>query len=142
MSKGISGQQIAKQNIKLVQAWINERNALRDWIKYGHNGKINRRVLSDELGFAKSVCTQNKAVRVLIEEADSAWFKKIAEHTQSQQAVKERMKQQSNLASANTIELTQRIAELEIENKDLQRELTKFKKQQLLVQSGAAGFRV
>ncbi|WP_255199351.1 hypothetical protein [Photobacterium damselae] len=31
MTKGKNGQQIAQENIKLVQTWIGERNAARDW---------------------------------------------------------------------------------------------------------------
>ncbi len=142
MTKGKNGQQIAQENIKLVQAWIDERNAARDWHEYEYSGKINRRILSEELGFAKSVCTQNKAVRALIEEADSYWFRKIDEDKKSHEAARERAEKQSSMVSVNNNALTQRIAELEAENRQLQRELAKFKKQQLLVQSGVAGFKL
>lgn len=142
MIKGKSGQQIAQENIKLVQAWIDERNAARDWHEYEYSGKINRRVLAEELGFAKSVCTQNKTVRSLIEEADSYWFRKIDEDKKSHESARERAEKQSGMVSVSNNALTQRIAELEAENRQLQRELTKFKKQQMLIQSGAAGFKL
>jgi hypothetical protein len=142
MIKGKSGQQIAQENLKLVQAWINERNAARDWDEYEYSGKVNRRVLAEELGFAKSVCTQNKAVRTLIEEADGYWFRKIDEDKKSHEAARERAEKQTNMVSMSNNALTQRIVELEAENRQLQRELTKFKKQQNLVQAGAAGFKI
>ena len=142
MSKGKNGQQIAQDNIKLVQAWVDERNAARDWHEYEYSGKINRRVLAEELGFAKSVCTQNKAVRSLIEEADSYWFRKIDEDKKSHESARERAEMQSGMVSVSNNALSQRIAELEAENRQLQRELTKFKKQQMLIQSGAAGFKL
>lgn len=142
MTKGKSGQQIAQENIKLVKAWIDARNVARDWHEYEYSGKINRRVLADELGFAKSVCTQNKTVRALIEEADSYWFRKIDENKKSHDAARERTEKQSGIVSMSNNALTQRIAELEAENRQLQRELIKFKKQQMLVQSGAAGFKL
>ncbi len=75
MSKGKNGQLIAQENVLLVKAWLTERNAGRDWHEYEYRGKINRTALADELGIAKSVCTQNKAVRTLIEEADTIWFR-------------------------------------------------------------------
>lgn len=142
MIKGKNGQQIAQENIKLVQAWVDERNAARDWHEYEYSGKINRRVLAEELGFAKSVCTQNKAVRSLIEEADSYWFRKIDEDKKSHESARERAEKQSSIVSVSNNALSQRIAELEAENRQLQRELTKFKKQQMLIQSGAAGFKL
>lgn len=142
MTKGKNGQQIAQENIKLVLTWIDERNAARDWREYEYSGKINRRVLAEELGFAKSVCTQNKVVRALIEEADNYWFRKINEDKKSHGAARERAEKQSSLAVVSNNVLTQRIAELEAENRQLQRELTKFKKQQMLVQSGAASFKL
>ena len=140
MTKGKNGQQIAQENIKLVQAWVDKRNSARDWHEYEYSGKINRRLLAEELNFAKSVCTQNKVVRALIEQADSYWFRKINEDKKSHGAARERAEKQSGLVVVSNNVLTQRIAELEAENRQLQRELTKFKKQQMLVQSGAAGF--
>lgn len=142
MSTGKNGQQIAKENIKLVKTWIDERNVARDWNEYEYNGKINRRVLSDELGFAKSVCTQNKAVRALIEEADNYWFRKINDDKKSHEAARERAEKRSNNISLNNNALSQRIAELEAENRKLHQELAKYKKQQLLIQAGNAGFKI
>jgi hypothetical protein len=142
MSKGKNGQQIAQENILLVKAWVAERNAIRDWHEYEYNGSINRTVLADELGIAKSVCTQNKAVRTLIEEADAIWFRKSNEDKASHEAARERAEKHSSLVSSSNNALTQRIAELEAENRKLQQELIKYKKQQALIQAGAAGFKI
>ncbi|WP_217906945.1 hypothetical protein [Photobacterium damselae] len=46
------------------------------------------------------------------------------------------------MAAVSNNALAQRIAELEAENRQLRRELTKFKKQQMLDQSGASGFKL
>ena len=96
--------------------------------EYEYKGKINRTTLSEELGIAKSVCTQNKTVRALIEAADNLWFRKINEDEKSQEAARERAEKHSHLILSNNSALTQRIAELEAENRQLHRELAKFKK--------------
>ena len=140
MSKGKSGQQIAQENILLVKAWIKERFSARDWHEYEYSGKINRTTLASELGIAKSVCTQNKAVRVLIEEADAIWFRDTNENKAAHEAARERIEKRSSSVSSNSNSLIQRIAELEVENRKLHQELAKYKKQQALLHIGAAGF--
>lgn len=57
MIKGKNGQQKATENVASVVVWIAERNRLRDWHEYAYNNRINRRVIAEELSFAKSVCT-------------------------------------------------------------------------------------
>lgn len=140
MIKGKNGQQIAQENVLLVKAWLAERNSGRDWHEYEYSGKINRTALADELGIAKSVCTQNKAVRTLIEAADTIWFRKSHDDKVSHEAARERAEKHSCLVSSNNNALIQRIAELEAENRKLHQELIKYKKQQVLIQAGAAGF--
>lgn len=142
MSKGKNGQQIAQENIVLVKSWIKERNECRDWHEYEYNGKINRRVLSEELDIAKSVCTQNKVVRSLIEDADSIWFGKSNEDKASHEAARERAEKRSNKISSNNNALSLRVAELEAENRQLQQELSAYKKQKALIQAGASGFMI
>lgn len=44
MKKGKNGQQIAAENVALVNAWIEDRNKHRDWDEYAFNNRINRRV--------------------------------------------------------------------------------------------------
>lgn len=155
MKKGKNGQQIALENILLVGDWITERNACRDWHEYEYNGKINRRALSDELGFAKSVCTQNKAVRALINDAEAIWFRKQEEGEAAHEAALERAENRSSLISSTNNTLTRKQAELETENNQLRREkkeleaennllrkeLAAHKKQQALIQAGNSGFK-
>ena len=156
MRKGKNGQQIAQENVILVTTWIAERNERRDWHEYEYNGKINRSALSDELGFAKSVCTQNKSVRALIGGAEALWFRKQDEDKASHEAARERAENRTNQISSSNNALTKRQAELEAENNQLQKEkkeleaennqlqkeLAAYKKQQVLIQAGNSGFKI
>jgi hypothetical protein len=142
MKKGKSGQQIAVENVALVKAWIEERTKLRDWSEYAFNNRINRRVIAEELDFATSVCTQNKSVRDLLETADGLWFKSDGVDRAAHEASRQRAEVQSSYLSSNNNELRQRITELEVENRQLRRELDAFRRQQALVERGAPGFKL
>lgn len=142
MKKGKSGQQIAAENVILVEAWIKERNKRRDWEEYAFNNRINRRVIAEGLDFAKSVCTQNKAVRDLLEDADALWFKSENVEKTAHDAARERAVIQTGRVSSDNSELKKRVADLEIENRQLRRENDAYKRQQTLVESGLAGFRI
>lgn len=142
MNRGKNGQQIAKENLSKVEAWIAERDAKRDWEEYEFNGKINRTVISADLNFAKSVCTQNKKVRTAISEAEERWFGRKEVTQASHEAARERAeKQTATVASANNT-LIMRVAELEAENRQLRKELKAFKAQKALIEAGAAGLKV
>lgn len=142
MKKGKSGQQAAIENVALVKAWIEERNKRRDWNEYAFNNRINRRVIAEELDFARSVCTQNEAVRSLLEAADGLWFNSEAVDKAAHEAARQRAEIQSGRVSSDNSELRQRLAEIEAENRLLRRELEAFKRQQALVEKGAAGFKL
>jgi len=142
MKKGKSGQQIAVENVALVNAWIEERSKRRDWDEYAFNNRINRRVLAEELDFAKSVCTQNEAVRALLDAADGLWFNSKDMDKAAHEAARQRAVIQSGRVSSDNSELKKRVAELETENRQLRRELDAYKRQQALVERGAAGFRL
>ena len=142
MSRGKNGQQIAKENVAKIETWIAERDTARDWEEYEYQGKINRTVISAELDFAKSVCTQNKQVRSLLNEAEERWFgwKEISKA--SHDAARERAEKHSTSISSSNSKLTLRVAELEAENRQLRQELRAYREQQALVESGAAGFKL
>lgn len=142
MRKGKNGQQIAAENVALVKAWIEERSKRRDWSEYAFNNRINRRVIAEELDFAKSVCTQNEAVRALLEAADGLWFNSEAIDRAAHEAARQRAEIKSGRVSSDNSELKQRVAELETENRQLRRELDAYKRQQVLVERGAAGFKL
>ena len=142
MRKGKSGRQLAIDNVELVKAWLKEREFHRDWNEYAYNNRINRSVLADELSFAKSVCTQNDAVRKILEAADALWFKSEAVNSAAIDAARERVDIQLSRFSSDNSQLQKRIAELEAENKQLRSELRAFKAQQALIEGGAAGFRL
>lgn len=140
--KGKNGQQLAQENLARVKAWIEERNQRRDWDEYAFNNRINRRVLADELDFAKSVCTQNQAVRKLLEEADALWFHSERIERAAHEAARERAEVRSGQIATSNNALVQRVAELEAENRQLRRDLEAYKQQQVLIEGGAAGFKL
>lgn len=142
MKKGKNGQQRALEIIESVKAWIKERNIKLDWHEYAYNHRINRRLLADELDFAMRACTQNKTLRSLLEECDALWFKSEVANKAAHEASRERAQSQSSRNSSDNNELQQRLAELEVENRKLRLELNGYKKQQALVEGGAAGFRL
>lgn len=136
--KGSNGIQEAEANVVLVKQWIKERNACRDWDEYAYSGRINRSALAGELGVSKSVMTQNPKVKALLESQDKIWFESEA---QSREAAHERAENRTqNVLVANS-QLTKRIAELEVEVRQLRKQLAKHQSLEALVQCGFPGQR-
>lgn len=142
MTKGKNGQQKASENVASVISWITERNRLRDWHEYAYNNRINRRVIAEELDFAKSVCTQNSAVRKLLDDADAQWFNNEVVDKAAHDAARERAQIQSSRVSSDNSVLLKRLAELEAENQRMRQEIKAMKKQQALVLDGVPGFKL
>lgn len=136
--KGSNGIQEAKANVAFVKQWIAERNAHRDWEEYAYAGRINRSAVAAELGIAKSVMTQNPKVRALIEAQDKIWFESEA---LSHEAAHERAEKRTQDVSATNNQLTRRIAELEVEVRQLRKQLAKHQTLEALVQCGLPGQR-
>lgn len=135
--KGSNGIQEAEANVASVRQWIDERNGRRDWDEYAYSGRINRSALAAELGIAKSVMTQNPKVRALLAAQDKLWF----EEPLSREAAHERAERVTQNVSAANNKLTKRIAELEVEVRELRRQLEKHHGLEALVQSGFPGLR-
>lgn len=142
MKKGKNGQQIAKENVESVKAWIAQRNERRDWHDYAYSNRINRSTLASELGFAKSVCTQNKTVKELLEEADALWFREAPVERAAQEAARERSEKISNQTNLNANKLARRVAELEVENRQLRQKLSAHEQYRVLIERGAPGFKL
>ncbi|MDD2741610.1 MAG: VPA1267 family protein [Rhodocyclaceae bacterium] len=70
-TQGLSGQQIAANNLQKFQSWILERDATADWLDYVRQGKLNRSEIATECGFALSVVRQNPAVKAALEALES-----------------------------------------------------------------------
>lgn len=136
--KGSNGIQEAEANVALVKQWISQRNACRDWDEYAYAGRINRSALAAELGIAKSVMTQNPKVRVLLETQDKLWFESKA---LSHEAAQERGEKHTQTVTAANNQLTKRIAELEVEVRQLRKQLAKHESLEALVQCGFPGQR-
>lgn len=139
--KGKSGQQAGQDNSTKVANWIAERTRLRDWDEYAHNGRVNRSIVADELDISRSVTIQNPEVKRLLAEADKLWFKAEPITKAAQDASIERTNAALGKASSENRKLTVRIAELEAENRKLQKDLTAYKRIHDLIASGEAGFK-
>ncbi|MCG8073717.1 MAG: hypothetical protein N0E59_21255 [Candidatus Thiodiazotropha taylori] len=140
--KGKSGPEVAKENLAKVEDWVAERNRLRDWHEYEHNGKINRSALADELDFARSVTTQNRAVKKILEEKDRLWFQAEPVIKEAQEASLERSNAALGKASAANNKLIARVAELEAENRELRRENAAYRRMKSMIESGEPGFKL
>lgn len=136
--KGSNGIQEAEANVALVKQWISGRNDRRDWDEYAYAGRINRSAVAAELGIAKSVMTQNPKVRALLEAQDKLWF---GPEVLSQEAAHERMEKRAADVAATNSQHTKRIAELEIEVRQLRKQLAKYQSLEDLVQCGFPGQR-
>ncbi|GFO67502.1 hypothetical protein GMLC_10810 [Geomonas limicola] len=137
--KGSNGIQEAEANYELVKGWVSERNARRDWDEYAYAGRINRSALASELDIAKSVMTQNPKVRTLLEGQDKLWFGSDA---LSRDAAQERAEKRSQEVFTNNNQLIKRIAELEVEVRELRKEVAKHQSLEALVLGGFPGHRL
>lgn len=136
--KGSNGIQEAEANVSLVKQWIKERNTRRDWDEYAYSGRINRSALAAELGVSKSVMDQNPKVKALLKAQDKLWFESEA---LSHEAAHERAEKRTQDVSVNNSQLTKRIAELEVEVRQLRKQLEKHQSLEALVQCGFPGQR-
>jgi len=64
--KKLNGQQIAEQNVKSLQAWINARDEAGDWADYVRKNKLNRVEIARECEFGRSAFQQNPIIKQLI----------------------------------------------------------------------------
>jgi hypothetical protein len=146
MKTGQNGQQVANESEMAVKAWINERNAQRDYNEYKSRGGLNRTKIAAELDFATSACYQNPRIKDLLKDAESLWYGKKdpkgPNYTASKQAADERAVTRSVQMASQKSTLENRVAELEVVNQDLRNRLKKFEQQQALVEGGATGFKV
>jgi len=136
--KGSNGIQEAEANVSLVKQWIKERNTRRDWDEYAYSGRINRSALAGELGISKSVMDQNPKVKELLKAQDKLWFES---EMLSREAAHERAEKRTHDVSASNSQLTKRIAELEVEVRQLRKQLEKHQSLEALVQCGFPGQR-
>lgn len=136
--KGSNGIQEGKESVRLVEDWIKKRNHLRDWDEYAYAGRINRSALAAELDIAKSVTTQNTKVRKLLEAQDKIWF---GSEALAHEAAHDRAEKRSQTVSATNNQLTKRIAELEVEVRQLRKQVAKHQSLEALVQCGFPGYR-
>ncbi len=136
--KGSNGKQEGEASAKLVTDWIKIREDRRDWDEYAYSGRINRSALAAELGVAKSVMDQNPTVKALLKAKDRLWFESEA---LSREAAHERAEKRTQDVSVTNSQNTKRIAELEVELRQLRKELAKHQSLEALVQCGFPGLR-
>ena len=91
---------IAAEYASRVVGWISLRDKRRDYDRYEHRGKINRRTLSAELGFGRSVPDQNPAVKAALICAESRWFTPFEKKTETGKPAEVRMVPETKLKQA------------------------------------------
>ena len=90
-----SGKRLGKNHAERVQAWIAERDAMGDYREYERGGKVHRTILCAELDFARSVTTQNPAVRASLLEAERRWYGTPHGSTDAHDAARDRAEHKS-----------------------------------------------
>lgn len=121
-------QKVADENVAKVEGWIAKRNAARDWDEYCHQGRIQRSKLAKELGFARSVTTQNPRVKALLEKKDLDWWgTEPIEKKQAQEASIERSQKALKSSEKFGNKQVALVAQLEAEIRDLKKERDKNK---------------
>ena len=66
-----SGRQLAKENLKKFETWVEERQAANDWTSYLRGNQLNRTEIARECAFAASVLRQNPAVKSALDSLES-----------------------------------------------------------------------
>ena len=137
---GLSGRQKAEENVKALLEWIAQRDAVGDYADYENDGKINRKALCAELDFARSVVSQNPAVKSLLQETENRWFG--TEHdkdTDSLKAASERTTRKSDMTTAENARLLDELGKLKAENALLKSQLRRYAAMEdVLISSGIA----
>lgn len=119
-----NGQQLGRENEDKVDKWIKARDSAGDYLVYEHQGKIKRASLIEELGFSRSVVTQNGAVNKLLTDAEQRWYgKKRAADGKSIKAASER---KSDLTAAENSRLMDELARVKAENTLLKTKLRRY----------------
>ncbi|MDV7143524.1 hypothetical protein R3X27_12620 [Tropicimonas sp. TH_r6] len=124
---------LGEKNAASFRAWVAEREAEGDMYEYVHNGVLFRRAIMEELGFSRSVFTQNPDVKLLLEECDRKWGNPKTERgSQSNEAreegaARERAVRKAHRAESANYELLERLAVLEEQNRQLRIELANLK---------------
>ncbi|MEW8309060.1 MAG: hypothetical protein AB2652_04775 [Candidatus Thiodiazotropha endolucinida] len=140
--KGKNGKQVEEQHFRAVQAWIAERERLRDWDEYERDGKVNKSALAAELNFDRQVCRPKSRAGKLLEEKAKLWFGASEDKKKAQEARLERSSAALSKASSENNKLVARVAELEAENRELRRENAAYKRMRSMIESGDPGCRV
>jgi len=125
-----SGREQARVNFALFSDWVAARNAHGDHLDYVKMGKLNRSEIATELGFSRSVFSQNPAIKKLTLELDQKWG---SQRTQAPRTVKEesaartRAIQKVKRTEDSNSRLLEKIAILEEENRELRLALNELK---------------
>ncbi|WP_415912786.1 hypothetical protein [Neptuniibacter sp. QD37_11] len=130
-----NGKEQGQENALLVQQWITERDAIGDYVEYERNGKVNRAALCSELGFGRSVVTQNPAVKQLLIEAETRWYGTEDQDTKAHDAARNRSEQRVAQTNRTINKLEDKLAEALAENSVLRERLERYEAMDAIIQS-------
>lgn len=137
---GLSGQQLAANNLQKFHAWISERDVAADWPDYIRQGKLNRSEIANECGFALSVVRQNPSVKKALETLEARLLAQgilqtaIAAYNASSEAgdatsqfIDKRIMAAKGKADARVKALEEQNAALKAEIRDLREQLKTYR---------------
>ena len=138
--------EIGNQNFEKFESWYAEREQLGDLKQYLNNGKLNKSEIAKELGFGRSVWSQNAQVKDLASAINAKLAKKLSivanKQTNEANHAREKANQKVAKTQADNSKLLQKIAMLEEENRQLKLQLNKLEDfktaREAFIEAGAA----
>lgn len=121
-------QEIGNQNFKLFSEWHAQRAIDGDLNDYVRNGKLNKSEIAKELGFGRSVFSQNPQVKELAAGIDANLARKhekaVTKETKELTEAREKADNRVARTEASNSKLLEKIAQLEEENRQLKLQLS------------------
>lgn len=127
-----NGAQRAAENVTLFQAWVAEREQQNDICDYIRGGKINRSEIAKELGFSRSVFSQNPTIKKMAEKCDIRWCSREEKEQKVRplgevEASRQRAITKAKHVESSNLKLLEEITQLEAENRRLKVKLEELK---------------
>ena len=121
---------LGNENFEKLEIWYAERSRDGDLEAYVRNGKLNKSEVAKELGFGRSVWSQNAQVKSFVQEIDAKLADKhdiiVNKQTKEANHAREKANQKVARTQADNSKLLQKIAFLEEENRQLRLQLNQL----------------